>query len=84
MIEAEKLTRIESLLQDLLQQRIAKEWYTTSEVGQLLDRAEYTVREWCRERKVQARKTPNGRGWLISHDELQRLRNHGIGSRAED
>lgn len=83
MIEAEKLSRIEELLEDLLQQRTAKEWYTTSEVGQILDRAEYTVREWCREGKVSARKSPNGRGWLISHKELQRLRNHGVATNWE-
>ena len=79
MIEAERLTRIEALLEHLLEQRIAKEWYSTAEVARVLNRAEYTVREWCREGRVTARKTENGRGWLISHEELDRLRNHGLG-----
>lgn len=78
MIEADKLRRIESLLEHLLEQRLVKEWYTTSEVAKALNRAEYTVREWCREGKVAARKTSNGRGWLIGNQELQRLRNHGV------
>lgn len=81
MIEAERLTRIESLLEHLLEQRIAKEWYSTAEVAKTLNRAEYTVREWCREGRVSARKTQNGRGWLIGHEELERLRNHGLGSK---
>lgn len=78
MTEAQKLDRIEALLEELLQQRIIKEWYTTSEAGKILNRANYTVREWCRERRVTARKAPDGRGWLIGREELERLRNHGL------
>ena len=73
----ERLTRIEEALRLLVQQKTVKDWYTTAEVAQLLGKAEFTVREWCRLRRVHARKRPCGRGlsqeWIISHAELQRL-----------
>lgn len=74
----EQLNRIEEKLEELLRLKPAKEFYTTAEVAERLERAEYTVREKCREGKIKARKSPNGRGWLIPHSELQRLRNGGV------
>jgi excisionase family DNA binding protein len=72
-----RLDRIEAALSQILQQRTPKKWYTTSEVAQIVGKAEYTVREWCRQGRVQAEKAPNGRGWLISHEQLETIRNHG-------
>jgi transposase len=76
------LRRIESTLQTILNEKTVKEWYSTAEVAALLGRSEYTVREYCRTRRVQASKKPYARGahpeWLISHEELQRLRNQGL------
>jgi excisionase family DNA binding protein len=78
----ERLERIEVALGALLQQKCVKEWYTTTEVAELLKRADYTVREWCRQGRIRARKKPCGRGkggeWLISHEELLRLQNEGL------
>ncbi|HYV34601.1 MAG TPA: helix-turn-helix domain-containing protein [Gemmataceae bacterium] len=77
-----RLDRIETALADLSRQRTAKEWYSTAEVGSLLARAEYTIREYCRLGRIRARKKPCGRGkggeWLISHEELTRVRNEGL------
>jgi transposase len=77
-----RLDRIESALAELLVQRTVKEWYSTAEVAEILDRAEYTVREWCRQARIRAKKKPCGRGkggeWLVSHDELTRLKNEGL------
>ncbi len=73
----DRLDRIEALLFELRQQRAVKDWYTTAEVAEIVGRAEYTVREWCRSGRVPAEKAPNGRGWLVSHEELTRVRNHG-------
>jgi excisionase family DNA binding protein len=70
-----RLDRIEAAIGALLESHQAKEWYTTAEVAGILDRSDYTVREWCRKRQIQAEKAPNGRGWLISHAELMRIRN---------
>lgn len=79
----ERLGRVEAALQQLVRQRTVKDWYTTAEVAELLDKAEYTVREYCRLGRMQATKKPCGRGkggeWLISHAELERLRNFGPG-----
>ena len=78
----EQLNRIEGVLEQLLSQRAVKDWYTTAEVAQVVGKAEFTVREWCRLGRVTASKRPCGRGlsqeWIISHDELQRLRNEGL------
>jgi hypothetical protein len=73
----ELLKRIDASMTALLEQQVAKEWYTTSEVADILGKAEYTVREWCRKGQVQASKAHNGRGWLIAHEHLVRLRNEG-------
>ena len=77
-----RLEKIESLLATLVGQRAVKEWYSTAEVAEALDRAEFTVREWCRLGRVRAEKKKAGRGptseWIISHAELTRVRNEGL------
>lgn len=77
-----RLDRIESTLAALLLQRTVKEWYSTTEIAEILDRADYTVREWCRQGRIRAKKKPCGRGkggeWLVSHEELTRLKNEGL------
>jgi excisionase family DNA binding protein len=78
----QRLDRIEAALTDLVEQRMVKDLYSTSEVAKVLGRAEYTVREWCRQGRIRATKKPCGRGkggeWLVSHEELTRLRNEGL------
>jgi hypothetical protein len=77
-----RLAKIETLLATLVDQRSVKEWYSTAEVAKLLDKAEFTVREWCRLGRVTAEKKKCGRGiaseWMISHAELTRVRNEGL------
>lgn len=79
---ATRLERIESMLTALIEQEPAKEYYTTKEVAEILRRAEFTVREWCRGGRVWAEKRQCGRGsskeWIISHGELQRIQNEGL------
>jgi len=74
--------RLAAVEQLLVQQKTIKDWYTTAETAAILGKSEYTVREWCRQGRVQARKRACGRGrakeWVISHDELTRLRNDGL------
>jgi DNA-directed RNA polymerase specialized sigma24 family protein len=78
---AERLDKIEAALNRLVEQR-AKEWYTTAEAAQILGRAEFTVREWCRLGRVRAGKRKCGRGqsqeWVIAHAELERIKNEGL------
>lgn len=78
----DRLVRIEDTLGELLQQNAVKDYYTTAEVARLLGKAEFTVREWCRLNRVYAEKRQAGRGrakeWIISHQELTRIRNEGL------
>ena len=78
----ERLERIETLLDRLVSQRTIKEWYSVAEVAQILGKAEFTVREWCRHGRVWASKRQCGRGntkeWIISHEELTRVQNEGL------
>jgi excisionase family DNA binding protein len=69
------LDRIEFAIAALVEQKAAKEWYTTAEVAVIVGKSDYTVREWCRKGQVDAEKAANGRGWLIGHEELTRVRN---------
>lgn len=77
-----RLAAIEAMLAALVEQRVVKEWYSTAEVGAILQRAEFTVREWCRLGRVRAEKKKCGRGpaseWMVSHRELTRVRNEGL------
>lgn len=70
------------IIDHLEAKRIKKDWYTTSEVAQILGKRPYTVREWCRLGRVTADKALSGRGldeeWRISHDEIERIRNSGL------
>ena len=73
------ITELRSLL---VSQKTAKESYTTIEVAQILGRKPYTVREWCRLKRVNAIKAMCGRGceeeWRITHEELLRIQNDGL------
>ena len=79
---AERLDRIEQLLVELTLAKRTKEYYSTAEVAKRLGRAEFTVREWCRNGRVWAEKRQSGRGvareWMISHEELERIQNEGL------
>jgi hypothetical protein len=78
----EALSEIKGMLACLLQREQAKEWYTVAEVATVLGRADYTVRENCRQRRILARKKPCGRNkggqWQVSRAELSRLLNEGL------
>lgn len=78
----ERLERIEAALNLLVRQRTVKDWYTTDEVAELLGKDPFTVREWCRLRRVHAEKKGSGRGkyqaWVLSHQELLRIQKEGL------
>lgn len=80
-----RLDRIEESLRLLLKERVVQRWYSTSDAAKRLGKAEFTVREWCRNARVRAEKRPCGRGnskeWMISHEELERIQSEGLLSR---
>jgi hypothetical protein len=78
----ERLKNIEAMLAVLVERQIVREWYTTEQVAQLVGKAEFTVREWCRHGRLKAEKRMSGRGaypaWIVSHDELLRYQREGL------
>jgi hypothetical protein len=78
----ERLSRIEAMLAVLVERQTVREWYTTEQVAQLVGKAEFTVREWCRHSRLKAEKRMSGRGaypqWVISHAELMRYQREGL------
>ena len=52
------------------------------EFAQLLGKATFTVRAWCRLGRIRAEKRLSGRGafpaWCISHQELLRYQREGL------
>jgi hypothetical protein len=83
----ERLGKVEAALVHLTRERTVKEWYSTGEVAEMLGRAEFTVREWCRLGRVRAEKRQCGRGrareWMIARAELLRIQNEGLRPLAE-
>lgn len=82
---ADRLGKIEDALRMLLKERVIQKYYSTTDVARILGKAEFTVREWCRNGRITAEKRPCGRGnskeWMISHDELERIQAEGLLSR---
>ena len=78
----EKLDRIEATLAVLVEQRQIQDWYDTKTAAKILQRSPYSIREWCRSGRVNAEKRASGRGnskeWIISHEELMRIRSQGL------
>ena len=78
----ERLEKIEAMLTVLVEQQTVREWYATDEFAQLVGKAEFTVREWCRHGRMHAEKRMSGRGafpaWVISHQELLRYQREGL------
>jgi hypothetical protein len=77
----QRLERIETMVASILNKQKVQEWYTTEEFAGLVGKAEFTVREWCRNGRIHGEKQGSGRGaskaWVISHAELQRFQKEG-------
>ncbi len=78
----ERLEKIEAMLGALIERQPVREWYSVEQFSRLVGRSEFTVREWCRLGRIQARKKESGRGafaeWAVSHAELQRYQREGL------
>jgi hypothetical protein len=75
---AERLGKLENRIEAVVIGRLDKDWYTTEEVAVLMDRAPWTVRQWCLQGRVRAKKRTGTDRWLVSRAELERLMNEGL------
>jgi hypothetical protein len=58
----------------ILAQRVEKEWYTTTELAEALNRSQYTIQErWCNDGRIECEKDPESGKWRISGEEFRRL-----------
>jgi excisionase family DNA binding protein len=81
-----RLTGIETMLaqihESLTDPKAGREWFTVEEAASLMGRKPYTVREWCREGRINATKRPEKRGgaelWNVSAGEIARYKNEGL------
>lgn len=77
-----RLDRIEEKLAAALGRQSEKPWYDTAEFARQVNKAEFTVREWCRLGRMKAEKRRSGRGkhpaWVISREELLRYQREGL------
>lgn len=59
-----------------------QEWYSTAGASKLLQKSEYTVRQWCNEGRINAVKREERRGgsslWKISTEEVARYKDEGL------
>lgn len=78
----ERLARIETKLNDQNVADFMKEWYSVAEAAKVLGKASFTVREWARLGRINAKRRPCGRGpcgeWMISGQEIKRFKNEGL------
>ena len=76
------LGRLEALLVVLVERQQVREWYTTHEFAQIVGKAEFTIRNYCRGNRLNSEKRRSGRGkfqaWVISHAELLRYQREGL------
>ncbi|MDB5349222.1 MAG: hypothetical protein JWN86_469 [Planctomycetota bacterium] len=75
-------TKLDQIYGMLASPKENRECYTVEEVATTLSRTPYTVREWCREGRINATKRQERRGgaelWNISTAEVARIRNEGL------
>lgn len=76
------LVSITSLLSELNRNastsRFEKEWYTTSEVADILSKSDFTIREkWCNQGRIECEKDPYSGKWRIPAAEVRRLQAGG-------
>jgi hypothetical protein len=77
-----RLANVERVLAEIhevvMNQRVEKEWYTTSELAEAMGKSQYTVQErWCNEGRIDCEKDPATGKWRIPGHEFRRLKNGG-------
>jgi hypothetical protein len=69
-------------LRTLIAEKTPKEFYSVKEAANLLERAPFTVRQWCNNNRIYANKRLLRRGgkleWVISAEEIVRIQSDGL------
>jgi hypothetical protein len=82
MTVEERLEELRSLVVLLVERQQVREYYSVEEFARIVGRAAFTVREWCRNSRINAEKKESGRGaflsWRISHAALLRFQREGL------
>lgn len=78
----EILRRSESLLNDLADSAVTREWYTVLQLAERWDKSTYTIADWCRTGRLLAERANSGHGphksWRIAHEEVRRYEREGL------
>lgn len=77
-----QIAELQKQIMASLNVELCQNWFSPSEIAEKIRRKPSTVRAWCRNRRINARKRMQGRGgkqeWEISIEELNRFREHGL------
>ena len=66
--------RVAEIHQTIMSQRVQKEWYTTTELAEAMDKSQFTVQErWCNDGRIECEKDPETGKWRIPGHEFRRL-----------
>lgn len=69
-------------IRNLIIDKNPKDYYSVKEAARLLDRAPFTVRQWCNNARIYASKRLLRRGstleWVISAEEIARIQSDGL------
>ena len=78
----EQLERLTLLVETLSRQQTVKPWYSVGEFAALVNKSNFTVRQWCNLGRINACKSQGRCGpeheWVISHEELLRYQRHRL------
>jgi hypothetical protein len=78
LLVSQRLSTLEKKIDEIhgviMDQRIQKEWYTTNELAEALNKSQYTIQErWCNDGRIACEKDPESGKWRIPGHEYRRL-----------
>ncbi|NLY01164.1 MAG: hypothetical protein GXY83_34160 [Rhodopirellula sp.] len=78
MMLGQRLTSLERSVTEIHEivtsTRVQKEWYSTTELAEALDKSQFTIQErWCNCGRIECEKEPESGKWRIPGHEYRRL-----------
>jgi hypothetical protein len=66
--------RVSEIHRTIMSQRLEKEWYTTTELAEAMNKSQFTVQErWCNDGRIECEKDPETGKWRIPGHEFRRI-----------